>query len=88
MEYIELCTINNLIGRNIHGIRKETVKVIAKNMLRVLKKLHVKKICHRDIWTKNILCSEDGTKLKLIDFGVSRRFETDKESTHNNLMLT
>ena len=42
MEYVELCTIKTLIGRNIHGLREMTIKAIAKNMLRVLKKMHSK----------------------------------------------
>ena len=61
--------------------------MIAKNMLRAIKELHSKNICHRDIWPNNILCSKDGTILKVIDLGVSRRYSSDKNNPHN-LMLT
>jgi serine/threonine protein kinase len=79
MEYIELCTLNTLIENNKGKIREKTIKVIAKNLLRAIRVLHKQKICHRDIWPKNILCSKDGTKLKIIDFGVSRRFSSKKD---------
>jgi len=79
MEYIGLCTLNTLIENNRGKLREKTIKVIAKNLLRAIRTLHKMKICHRDIWPKNILCSADGTKLKLIDFGVSRRFSSGKD---------
>jgi serine/threonine protein kinase len=46
--------------------------------------MHKQNICHRDIWPKNILCSKDGNKLKIIDLGVSRRVSPEND----NLMLT
>jgi len=51
--------------------------------------MHTKNIMHRDIQPENILCSSDGTHLKLIDFGVSRRFSTEKsDQEFENKIIT
>lgn len=49
MEYVEFSTIRTLIDHSKNGLREKTIKVIAKNLLRAVKRLHSLKICHRDI---------------------------------------
>jgi len=44
---------------------------------------------HRDIQPANILCSSDGSYLKLIDFGVSRKFSSEKsDQEFENKIIT
>ena len=51
--------------------------------------MHTKNIMHRDIQPANILCSSDGTNLKLIDFGVSRKFSSEKsDQEFENKIIT
>ena len=50
-------------------------------MLEILSHLHSKGICHRDIKLENILYDQATKKLKLIDFGVSKKNSfIDKEN--------
>ena len=84
MEYIELVSLRTLIDHNKKGLKIQIIQAIAKNLLLAIQSLHQQNICHRDIWPKNIMCSIDGTQLKLIDLGVSRKFD----SKTDELMLT
>ena len=61
MDYIEFSTLRTLLNHRKEGLKEITIKAIAKNLLRAVKMLHSQKICHRDIWPKNIHCSKDGT---------------------------
>jgi calcium-dependent protein kinase len=49
-------------------------------MLSAIKHLHEHKICHRDIKPENFLYSDDtpDAEIKLIDFGLSKRFGSNK----------
>ena len=51
-----------------------------KKMLSAIKHLHEHKICHRDLKPENFLYSDDSpdAEIKLIDFGLSKRFGTNK----------
>lgn len=69
----------------------KVVKAIGKNLLLAVQSMHTppEKICHRDIWPKNILCSNDGVRLVLIDLGVSRELpKHNEEEGPDNMMLT
>ena len=51
---------------------------IIKQILSALSYMHTKKICHRDVKPENILFENNNLKtIKLIDFGVSSRFESN-----------
>lgn len=49
-----------------------------KNLLEAIAYLHSSGVCHRDISPRNILVSTDFSKLKLIDFGVSKQIGTEE----------
>ena len=42
-------------------------------MLETLEYIHSKNICHRDIKPGNILFNRETQKLKIIDFGISKK---------------
>lgn len=54
------------------------MRSIAENLFKALEHIHSKGICHRDIKPDNILLNLDElgkeSSIKLIDFGVSKRF--------------
>jgi calcium-dependent protein kinase len=47
--------------------------------------IHSQKICHRDIKPENILYDREKKLIKLVDFGISKKFET---RGNKNEMLT
>lgn len=75
---IEYCSGGDLstkiISKGYYG-EKEAANII-KKILRAVNHLHKVKICHRDIKCENFMfeSEEDDAELKLIDFGLSNKF--------------
>lgn len=65
---------------------EDQIKLIIHNLLCGIQYLHENKISHRDINFGNILISDSGKDLKIIDFGVSKDYS--EFSTNDNVMLT
>ncbi|CAD8118154.1 unnamed protein product [Paramecium sonneborni] len=74
MEYCPYPTLEQiLLERGI--LREDETRQIIKQLLNAISHIHSKGISHRDIKPDNILVNIDGEcELKLLDFGVSRRF--------------
>ncbi len=70
-------------SRDVYGDRKlepEFAWKIAKNLLRVLYKLHSEKsICHGDFYAHNILISPKEQSVKLSDFGAAFFYDSQAE---------
>ncbi|CAG9317571.1 unnamed protein product [Blepharisma stoltei] len=80
IEYVPGGTLRHLIQK--YGILEDNViKTFARQLLKGLAYLHENNVIHRDLKSANILISTNG-KLKLTDFGSSRKFE------HSDLELT
>lgn len=84
---LELCKGGELFDKIIEASHfgEDTVAFLAKQMLSGLLYMHSNKMAHRDLKPENYLLSEDQpvekANLKLIDFGMSRRFEPGKPMT-------
>ncbi|CAM9309871.1 unnamed protein product [Chrysoparadoxa australica] len=77
---MELCTGGELLGR-LNASRhcsERTCAGIVRRMLQAIEHCHMHGICHRDLKLENWVfeSSEENAELKLIDFGLSRHFET------------
>ncbi|CAD8091083.1 unnamed protein product [Paramecium sonneborni] len=69
MEYCPYQSLEQRMGK----LSLENIQIIALNLAQSIKQLHQRGICHRDLKPDNILIG-DTLGLKLIDFGVSKRF--------------
>lgn len=80
-DYIEGNTITELVEMTKDGhLDDNRVIDITKQLCQVLHYLHSQKppVIHRDIKPDNIIVTKAGT-VKLIDFGISRRFDDEQE---------
>lgn len=79
MELVQGKTLKGYL--NSVGVLSETEAArIVLNVAQALRYLHDKKITHLDIKPDNIMISDDGTKITIIDFGLSRQFNDDGTS--------
>ena len=68
MEYVDGCTLKEFLKRNPSGsVRMK----IAKEILAAMAYYHSKQIIHRDLKPDNILITNNGHNVKIIDFGLA-----------------
>ncbi|CAD8069227.1 unnamed protein product [Paramecium primaurelia] len=76
MEYCKFPSLESIIQKR--SLTSEELKVVIKQLLLGIQHAHSKGICHRDLKPDNILVNleEDSQSpnVKIVDFGVSRRF--------------
>lgn len=70
-EYIEGTTLENYLKINQSRINYEQRKSIMKMLLKGLCELEKKGILHRDLKPDNIMITNDGKNLKIVDFGLA-----------------
>ncbi|CAK57191.1 unnamed protein product (macronuclear) [Paramecium tetraurelia] len=70
-QIMELCQYPNLESQ-INNLNLNEIKTVMRELLNGILYMHKQKICHRDIKPDNILF--DGQNVKLLDFGVSKKF--------------
>ena len=81
----ELCAGGDLLHQLISADRprhcyvEDDAREIVKQMCRAVYYVHQNNICHRDIKMDNWLFTGDGLDMKLIDFGLSKRYYNDHD---------
>jgi serine/threonine protein kinase len=71
---MELCPgadLNQIISK-IKRFQEKDAATIVYQLLLAISHLHDLNICHRDLKLENILLNNDGSSIKLIDFGLSK----------------
>jgi serine/threonine protein kinase len=69
MEYVEWPSLREAGPKG-----EQELRAVMRQLLEALDYLHRKRIVHRDIQPENVLYNQSTGRLKIIDFGISRRF--------------
>jgi serine/threonine protein kinase len=70
MEYIEWPSLRKVVPKD-----EEEIRVLMQKLLEALHYLHRDYIVHRDIKPENILYDQLSRSIKIIDFGIARKFQ-------------
>lgn len=74
MEYSKFQNVETFLQKNEGFFFNEmNIKIFMNKLIQIVDHMHEKKIMHRDIKCSNILISDDGNEVKLIDFGVAKK---------------
>jgi len=91
MEYMNAGSLLNYIRSHFKDIKEEDLIFMTKQITKGMEYLELKKIVHRDLALRNILCSVEESKFicKISDFGLSRILseETNAYRMSNSTLL-
>jgi serine/threonine protein kinase len=80
------------LTKSLSSIPINTLLLVAKDIVLILKEIHERGIIHRDIKPENFLFSYKSSKINIIDFGLSRQYIKCgihiKNKNRNNLLGT
>ena len=81
-EYIKYGNLKEFVTKNKGKITEQQSKQITYTLLQTVDYLHKYDICHRDLKLANIMLGDehDFSKIKVIDFGLSIKFEKQYET--------
>jgi serine/threonine protein kinase len=89
---LEVCTggalLDTLMNSSSHHFSEDEVGRMAVMMFRAIEYCHANGIAHRDLKLDNWLFEKKNGELKLIDFGLSKKFYTGDYDHHGQLRMT
>jgi serine/threonine protein kinase len=70
MEYVGQCSLRQYL-KNFENRRlpEREAKIIFREVVSGIEYCHTQNVCHRDIKLENILLTDEGKTVKLVDFG-------------------
>lgn len=88
MEYINGYTLDDYILKISGPITSEKVISVICPILEAVQYAHDNNVYHRDIKPANIMISQDGTKVRIMDFGIAKLTDSKNfKTTHANTQL-
>eukprot|EP01121_Diplochlamys_sp_Union-15-3_P011561 TRINITY_DN3366_c0_g1_i1.p1 TRINITY_DN3366_c0_g1~~TRINITY_DN3366_c0_g1_i1.p1 ORF type:complete len:610 (+),score=63.03 TRINITY_DN3366_c0_g1_i1:36-1865(+) len=79
-----------VIGKQLYCIHNKTLNIkgrkldILRQIASGMRHIHLHKLVHNDLWTKNVIITEKGV-VKILDFGLSRMMDTETRTRgHKN----
>jgi serine/threonine protein kinase len=82
MEYLEGVTLDGWMKDRAGPVSMENVFWIARDVLTGLAAAHAKGLVHRDIKPANLWVEQDTGRVKVLDFGLTRGFDSGEPITH------
>ena len=82
MEYGGDMNLDKFIKNQKSGIEEKIIKEIFLQICNGLKEIHEAKIIHRDLTPANIFINTNNYSIKIGDFGISTKLETNKNSAY------
>lgn len=79
--------LRGLIDSNLISLEPSQIAHIFKQLLAGLQYCHSRDILHRDIKGSNLLVNNKG-EVKLADFGLARRYDSEEERAYTNQVIT
>jgi serine/threonine protein kinase len=86
MPFYKNGSLENFIQQNLN-LDKTTLKPIIESIIEGLKAIHESQILHKDLKPANMMISDDGTHIKLIDFGISSVLMVKQSLQHKQAKL-
>ena len=75
MDFCDYPSLKQLTYRQPqHRLSEQQAKAVIRMIIEAVQYLHTHGICHRDLKPDNILVKDDFSEIKIIDFGVAKRF--------------
>ncbi|VTR99138.1 serine threonine protein kinase : Serine/threonine protein kinase OS=Trichodesmium erythraeum (strain IMS101) GN=Tery_2829 PE=4 SV=1: Pkinase: FGE-sulfatase [Gemmata massiliana] len=87
MEYLEGENLGDWLKTPGHRVTTEVVVRVAKGVLKGLAAAHRKKLIHRDIKPANLWLEAPSGRVKILDFGLTRGGDLDRNLTGENVIL-
>jgi serine/threonine protein kinase len=88
MEYINGYTLDDYIAKVSGPLSSEKVISIIIPVLEAVQYAHDNNVYHRDIKPANIMISQDGNKVRIMDFGIAKLTDSKNfKTTHANTQL-
>lgn len=79
MEHVPGRSLREWVDEHPDGLPVDRAMALARTVVRALAHAHSKGVVHRDLKTENVLVSDDGSVVKIADFGIARLFGPAEE---------
>ncbi len=79
MQYVKGKSLRELLDDHDNKLPLDRALTILTELAKALEHAHAQKVIHRDLKPENIIIPDDGSPIKLTDFGLARSVEDDEE---------
>lgn len=81
MEHCKGVDLCKYILEDKNDLTEEQTKKVMRDLMSAMNYVHANKICHRDIKLENIIMNTETYEVKIIDFGLTYKFDKNQKQT-------